>query len=124
MDEWGVDPASLFPDLDEFEGQPLASTDDEPKIDEIELHPMEDGRRVMVGIRLTSARQRPNVELVILRPDGTEAAEMLIVEARSARQIVTLHLRPPDPALVYTFRAGLILENELIDIYETELRWP
>jgi hypothetical protein len=123
MSDWGFDPASLFPDLDEFEGQPFESTDEELKIEDIELHPMPDGQRVMVGIRLTSARRRPNVEVAVLKPGGAVVAELLIVEARSARQIVTLHLRPPDPTLTYTLKAGLIRENELIDVYETELRW-
>lgn len=125
MDESNQDDLlAQFPDLEEFEGQPIQLVSDEPKIESLELHPEEDGQRVVVGVAVTPSHERPNLEIVILAPDGTVAAETLIVESRSARQVVTLHLRPFDPSLTYTVKAGLFQEKELIDTCELELTWP
>jgi hypothetical protein len=125
MDESNQDELlAQFPDLEEFEGQPSQLVSDEPKIEGMELHPEQDGQRVVVGVTVTPSHEHPNLEIVILAPDGTVAAEALIVESRSARQVMTLHLRPFDPALTYTVKAGLFRDKELIDTYEMELTWP
>lgn len=123
MDGSCFDLMSQFPDLEEFEERPGELVSGELKIKGIELDPMKDGQRVVVDLAITSAHERPNVEVVILAPDDTVVAEMLIVEARSARQVVTLHLRPSNPLLTYRVKAGLFREKELIDSCEAALSW-
>ena len=98
MDESDLDLMSLFPDLEEFEGQPVELVSDELRIEKVELHPEQDGQRVVVGIAITPTCKRPNLEIVILTLDGKVAAEALMVECRTARQVVTMHLRPADPS--------------------------
>jgi hypothetical protein len=122
MDE-SFDLASQFPDLEEFEGRPAEESPGELKIEGIELYPAGDGRRVVVGLVVTPTHERPNIEVVILTPDGMVVAETFIVEARSARQVVTLHLRPSDPSLAYTVKAALFQGKELVDTCEAELTW-
>jgi hypothetical protein len=116
--------AFQFPDWAEFEGQPIEETGGELKIESIALQPMEDGQRVVVGVAATPTRQRPDLEIVILAPDGRVVAETCIVESHSARQVVTMHLRPADPLLTYTVRAGLFVKEELIDTCQATLTWP
>ena len=124
MDESRADLLSLFPDLEEFEGQPLGPIDDELRIEWVELHPEKDAQRVVVGIATTPTRQRPNLEVVILAPDGTIVAQTCVIELRSARQAVTLHLHSLDPLLTYTVKVGLFRDKDLLDACETELTWP
>lgn len=124
MDELYSDLLIQFPDLEEFEGQPVELVSGELKIEGIELYPVEDGQRVVVELAIAPTRERPRLEIVILAPDGAVVAETLIVELRSARHAATLHLRPSDPSLTYTVKAGLFRGEELIDIYKTELAWP
>lgn len=114
---------SQFPDLEEFEERPDELISGKLRIKGVELDPMEDGQRVVVDLTITSAHERPNIEIVILAPDDTVVAEMLIVEAHSARQVVILHLRPSNPLLTYKVKAGLFREKELIDTCETALSW-
>jgi hypothetical protein len=123
MDGSSFDLISQFPDLEEFEGQPIGLVSDDLKIKGIELYPEADGQRVVVSIAITPTRGRPNLEIVILAPDGKTVAKTLLIESRSA-QVVTMHLRPPDPSLAYTVKAGLFLEEKLLDSCETELTWP
>jgi hypothetical protein len=124
MDQSPSDLLSQFPDLEDFEGQPVELVSDELKIEGIELYPDKDGRRVVVGVAITPTHQRPNLELVILAPDGTVVAETSVIESHSVRQVVTMHLRSPDPSLVYTVRVGLFQREELIDTGESKLTWP
>jgi len=124
MDELHADLLSQFPDLEEFEGQPIERVPDALKIEAIELCPDKNGRRVVIDVTTTPTRRRPNLEIVILAPDGSVVAETCVVESRSARQVVTMHLRSPDLSLTYTVKVGLFLKNELVDTGETELTWP
>ncbi|MFZ5918299.1 MAG: hypothetical protein ACOYZ7_15260 [Chloroflexota bacterium] len=124
MHESDADWATLFTDLHEFEGQPVEPVVGELSIEGIELHPLSDGQRVTVDIAITPTQERPNIEVVVLAPDETVVAEMLIVEARSNRQVVTLHLRPPDASLRYVLKAALFRETELLTTYETGFTWP
>ena len=123
MIEQDLDMTSQFPDLEEFEGLADEQLTSELKIERVELEPMGDGQRVTVCIDISSMRERPNLEIVLLSPEDRVVAEMLVVETHSTRQIVTLHLRPPDPTLRYTAKIGLFLKQKLIDFYETELIW-
>lgn len=124
MEELHADLLSQFPDLEEFEGQPVELVSGELKIEGVELRPEEEGQRVVIGIATTSTHERPNLEIAILAPDGTVVAETVIIEARNARHLVTLHLRPADPSLTYTVKVGLLWGDELRDVHETELNWP
>jgi len=124
MDEPRWDPLSTFSDLEEFEGQPVERVSDELKIEGIELYPDKDGRRVVVRVAVIPTRQQHNLEILILAPDGTVVAETCVIESRAARQVVTMHLRSPDPSLTYTVRAGLFWEGKLVDACQTQLTWP
>ncbi len=124
MAESRFDMHALFPDLDEFEDQPEAAAAGELKILDMALYPEEDGQRVVVGVAITRTDRQPDLEIAILAPDGRLVAETRIIESRSTRQAVTLHLRPPDPALTYTVRAGLLIEGELVDARQAALTWP
>lgn len=123
MDESRFDLITQFPDWEEFEGLPIEPVSGKLKITSVKLEPSPDGQRVVVDIAITPTPERPNLEIVILDPDDRVVAEMLIVEVSSARQTVTLHLRPPDPSSKYTVKAGLFWEKELVDTCETELTW-
>jgi hypothetical protein len=124
MDELHVDWLSQFPDLEEFEGLPAELVPGRSKIEGLKLYPEKGGRRVVVDVAITPTRQRPNLEIGILAPDGTVVAETCVVGLHGARQVVTMHLRSPDPLLTYTVKVGLFQENELIDTCETQLTWP
>jgi hypothetical protein len=124
MGESNGDLVSLFPDLEEFEGQPVDLVSEQVRIEGVELQPEDDGQRVVVGIAITPTRERPNLEIVILSPDDRVVAETCIVEARGARQVLTMHLSPPDPSLTYTVKVGLLLGELLVDAHQTELTWP
>ena len=84
---------------------------DELKIEGIELYPEQDGQRVVVGVAVAPTHKRPNLEIVILTPDGRVAAEVLLLESRTTRQVVTMHLRPADPSLTYTVKAGFFMRT-------------
>jgi hypothetical protein len=124
MGEPDCDLVSLFPDLEEFEGQPVDQVSEEVRIEGVELCPEDDGQRIIVGVAITPTRRRPNIEIVILTPDDRIVAETCIVEAHSARQALTVHLSAPDPSLTYTVKVGLLLGEVLVDAYQTELTWP
>ena len=123
MGESNGDLASLFPDLEEFEDRPVDLVSEQVRIEGVELYPEDDGQRVIVGIAITRTRRRPNLEIVILTLDDRVVAETCIVEARGARQVLTMHLSPPDPSLTYTVKVGLFLGESLVDAYQSELTW-
>jgi len=124
MAESRFDMHALFPDLDEFEDLPESLAAGELKIVDMTLYPEDDGQRVVVGVAITHTDRQPDLEIAILAPDGRLVAETRIIESRSARQMVTLHLRPPNPALTYTVKAGLLIEGELVDACQAALTWP
>ncbi len=124
MAELPPDLMSQFPDFKEFEGRPAELASDGLKIESVELHPAQDRRRVVVGIVTTPTHRRLDLEIVILAPDDTVAAETCIVESCSTHHSVTMHLRPSHPSLTYTVKVGLFCDQELLDHCQAELTWP
>lgn len=92
---------------------------DQVKITEVTATPYPGGRRVNVAIAITPFRERPNLEIAILRvPDDGEDAQSKPVASTSVITIMTfrvdfnLHLRGvEDPAGTYSVKVALYYED-------------
>ena len=77
--------------------------------------PLPDMKRVTVEIELSPFTEHPNLDISILSPEGEVIADMFVVEARDQVMALTLHLRQPEPAALYTARLKVLREEETLD---------
>lgn len=85
------------------EGAPL-------RFERIVLYPYPDLKRVWSRIWLTAVQdQKPNIELIVWNPDGSENTSVLLMEHAEQRAETTLHIRNPQPATTYRVVADLTL---------------
>lgn len=100
---------------------------DEPlRFERIVLYPYPDLKRIWSRAWLTPVQdQRPNVEILILNPDGTENASVYLMAHAEQRIETTLHLRNPIPGETYHVVAeltlGLAEHPELVERREFDL---
>lgn len=100
---------------------------DEPlRFERIVLYPYPDLKRIWTRAWLTAAQdQHPNIEIVVLNPDGTENASVFMLAHAEQKLDTTLHIRTPQPGATYHVIAlltmGLTEQPELIDRQEFEL---
>lgn len=100
---------------------------DEPlRFERIVLYPYPDLKRIWTRLWLTAAQdQQPNVELVVLNPDGSENNSVFMMARSEQRIETTLHLRTPQPGATYrviaALSAGLGDDVQLLDRHEFDL---
>jgi hypothetical protein len=82
---------------------PLFEADDTPmRFERIILYPYPDLKRVWTRIWLPAIEDKtPNIELVVVNPDGTENTAVYLMARTEQRIETTLHLRNPEPGTIY-----------------------
>lgn len=105
---------------------PLFQAGESLRFERIVLYPYPDLKRVWTRFWLTPVQDRaPNVELVVLNPDGTENTSVYMLAQTEQRGETTLHLREPVPGATYRVVALLTLgisdQPELIEQQEFDL---
>jgi len=88
----------------------LFQADEVLRFERIVLYPYPDLKRVWTRAWLTAVQdQRPNVEIIMLNPDGTENASVFMMAHAEQRIETTLHLRNPTPGVTYHVVAELTM---------------
>jgi hypothetical protein len=64
----------------------------------------QEGARVKVFLEISPFQKRPSAEVILLDPDGEEAAHTSILETISRKLEFTLHLRAGSPPGEYTLQ--------------------
>ncbi len=77
--------------------------------------PLPDLKRVTVEMELSPFAEYPNLDISIFSSRGEEVANMFVVEARDQVMALTLHLRRPEPAALYTARLTVLKGEETLD---------
>jgi hypothetical protein len=72
------------------------------RIRKFHADPWPDKRRVRVNLEITPFQNSPNIEIEIRDADGNEVASLTIIETIHPKIDLTIHLRGPEPAGVYT----------------------
>jgi hypothetical protein len=100
---------------------------DEPlRFERIVLYPYPDLKRLWTRAWLTVAQgEKPNIEIVVLNPNGTENASVFLLAHAEQKLDTTLHLRNPQPGATYHVIAmlsqGLTEKPAVIDRHEFDL---
>jgi hypothetical protein len=87
------------------------------RIEDLRLIPYTDGYRVRLEIELTpfGPADRPNLDIEVSKPDGTQVAAICIIESIQRAIGITVHLREPEqPRGTYHFRADLYYGEESV----------
>jgi hypothetical protein len=105
---------------------PLFQTDEPLRFERIVLYPYPDMRRIWARAWLTAVQdQHPNVEIIVLNPDGTENNSVFMMAHAEPRLETTLHMRDPVPGATYHVVAELTLgltdAPELLDRREFDM---
>jgi hypothetical protein len=96
------------------------------KLDRVVLYPYPDLKRVWARVWLsTLAEEKPNIEIILLDPDGVENCSVYLMAHAEQRAETTLHLRNPVAGQTYPviveLTRGLGDAAELIDRQQFEL---
>lgn len=100
---------------------------DEPlRFERIVLYPYPDLKRIWTRAWLTPAQdEKPNIEIVILNPNGTENTSVFLLAHGEQKLDTTLHLRNPQPDATYHVIAilslGMTEKPTVIDRQEFDL---
>lgn len=82
--------------------------DEQLGFERIVLFPYPDLKRVWTRIWLTAVQdKRPNIEIRLLNPDGSENSSVFMLSQVEPRAETTLHIRNPRPGLTYRVVAEL-----------------
>lgn len=80
------------------------------RFERIALYPYPDLKRIWTRVWLSAVQdQEPNVELIVLNPDGSENTSVYMMARNEPRIETTLHLRNPQPGATYRVIAALSL---------------
>ncbi len=81
---------------------PLFESDESQRFERIILYPYPDLKRIWTRVWLTAVQgTRPNLELIVLNPDGSENTSVYMRARGEQRAETTLHLRQPIPGATY-----------------------
>jgi len=100
---------------------------DEPlRFERIVLYPYPDLKRLWTRAWLTAAQdEKPNIEIIMLNPNGTENTSVFLLAHAEQKLDTTLHLRNPQPGATYQVIAilslGLTETPQVIDRQEFDL---
>lgn len=105
----------------------LFQPDEKLRFERIVLYPYPDLKRIWARAWLTAvADQKPNIELALINPDGSENASVYLMAHPEQRVETTLHLRNPQPGATYhviaTLSLGLTESPELVERQEFDLK--
>lgn len=89
---------------------------DPPRFLRAQALPYPELTRVWARVQLTDFGEHPELEMVILGPDGQPQASMVMVDVQHTYVSLTMHLRRPAPGQEYHLllrltRAGLLLDQ-------------
>lgn len=84
--------------------------------------PYPDLKRVWTRVQLTQFVEHPDLEMVILAPDGRVEAAMTMVDVQHTYISLTMHLRRPQPGETYRLQARLTRADLLLD--QREIPFP
>ena len=96
----------------------------EVRITAATAQPSPDGRRVALQITLTPFLEYPNLEVVLLRPDGEEERSMTIVGTMDRHLALTMHVKNPVPGGEYHTQIDLIYEGEVLQTEHVTFNMP
>ena len=108
-----VKSSNLFLDFDQMEDTPNPEPEDAPRLD-----PTEEQSRLAIEDAIQNSPY-PNVELLILDPDGHEVAQLFIVEHKEEQISMTMHLRRPRLGETYTARAEMTHARKRLQTLDT-----
>lgn len=96
------------------------------KLDRVVLYPYPDLKRIWARVWLsTLAEEKPNIEIILLDPDGIENCSVYLMNHAEQRAETTLHMRNPVAGQTYPviveLTRGLGDAVELIDRQQFEL---
>jgi hypothetical protein len=99
---------------------PIFPTDEVPqtrenvRIEQIEIQPYPDRRRIFIHLKVTAFLERPNLLIVAHDMDDNIVSELDIIETMHHDMEFTMHLRnlaTPDPAGIYSLSVDLFYET-------------
>lgn len=109
----------FFEDEDERPRSP-----DQVEIVEVQVHPLPDGRRVVVQVTLTPFVGHPSFDVMLLRADGAKERTLSVVSAMERTTALTMHLSRPDLSPEYTARVELVHEGAVLQTREMRFTLP
>lgn len=114
-----------MPDILFFEDEEQAPClPEEVEIVEVQVHPLPDGRRVVVQVTCTPFVESPSFDVTLLRPDGTEERALSVVSAMERTTALTMHLSRPDPAPEYIVCVDLVHAGRVLQTREVRFSMP
>jgi len=81
------------------------------RLRDLRAEPSPDGRRVKVYLELTPFLKRPSAEVLLIGPDGSEAASTAILEAFSRKMEFNLHLPPASAGGEYSLQVTVYYQK-------------
>lgn len=100
---------------------------DEPlRFERIVLYPYPDLKRIWARAWLTAAQdEKPNIEIMVLNPNGTENTSVFLLAHAEQKLDTTLHIRNPQAGATYHVIAilslGLTENPTVVDRHEFDL---
>ena len=89
--------------------------DEPPRFVRAQALPYPDLQRVWTRVQLTPFAGHPELEMVILDPDGQPEATMAMVDVQFTYVSLTMHLRRPRPGDPYHLLLRLTRDHTLLD---------
>lgn len=93
----------------------IVREDEPPRVLRAQALPYPDLQRVWARVQLTPFASHPELEMVILDPDGQAVAEMIMVDVPFTYISLTMHLRQPRAGEPYLLLLRLTREHTLLD---------
>lgn len=88
----------------------LFQPDEKLRFERIVFYPYPDLKRIWARAWLTAVPdQKPNIELAVVNPDGSENASVYLMAHPDHRVETTIHVRNPQPGAIYHVIATLSL---------------
>src|SRR5687767_12488760 len=87
---------------------PLFEAGTPMRFERIVLYPYPDLKRIWTRFYLSAVEgEAPNVEIMVMNPDGTENCSVYMMARTDQRIETTLHMRDPVPGAIYRVHAVL-----------------
>lgn len=105
----------------------LFQGDETPQIERCVLYPYPDLKRIWTRLWVTATQdeEKPNLEVIVLNPDGTENCSVYMMAHAETRAETTLHMRNPAQGSTYRVVAemsqGVGDAQRVLDRHEFDL---
>ncbi len=93
------------------------------RLRDLHITPHPNGDKVKINLELSPFKQRPNIELTIFDPSGTEVAHSNILETMLKKLEFVMHIRHPIPGGEYRLSV-LVYYQKLPEPGEIEVDLP